>query len=52
MQPKFVFITNAGDPMFPGRIPFWIGHFQARARQLTPQAFERAIDSAVKKPPV
>jgi hypothetical protein len=35
LQPRFVRrLTDAGDPIF-GANSFWIGHFQARARQLT-----------------
>lgn len=30
-----------GGPRYQGRIPCRIGHFQARARQLTPQAIGR-----------
>jgi hypothetical protein len=35
LQPRFVRrLTDAGDPI-SGANSFWIGHFQARARQLT-----------------
>ena len=43
LQPKFTQNVNAGDPIIGAYSSSRIGHFQARARQLTSQAFERAL---------
>lgn len=42
MQPKFTQNVDAGDPIIGAYSSSRIGHFQAQARQLTSQVFERA----------